>query len=111
MEQRWLWKTVENFCEPGKQDTETLQGKAVFEEFGAMSAQTMRACSACAGDYEDPDRTATEDDEAAEEAVDDASIGEDRGESGELREQETEPLAGAETQEDEFPGRLDGATE
>lgn len=37
-------------------------------ECGAMK---VRACSACAGDYEDPDRTAGEDDEDAEEADDD----------------------------------------
>ena len=27
-------------------------------EFGAGGAQGLHACSACAGDYEDPDRTA-----------------------------------------------------
>lgn len=41
------------------------------------SAYAMRACSACAGDYEDPDRTAGTDDEDLEpeenEAKDDSS--------------------------------------
>jgi hypothetical protein len=52
-----------------------------------MSAPAMRACSACAGDYEDPDRTAWSDDKVADESVDDASIEVDRGEHGESREQ------------------------
>jgi hypothetical protein len=74
-----------------------------------MSAPAVRACSACAGDYEDPDRTAPVDDDEVDGPVDHVSHDADHGESGELREQETKPLAGAETQEDEFPGRLDGA--
>lgn len=43
---------------------EPLVGKEVLplavlrEPSGAPSSQPMEACSACAGDYEDPDRTA-----------------------------------------------------
>ncbi len=36
-----------------------------------MRAMKIQACSACAGDYEDPDRSAGEDDEQEEEADDD----------------------------------------
>jgi hypothetical protein len=96
---------VENFCEPGKQGTETLQGKSAFEEFGGMSTQAMRACSACAGDYEDPDRTAPADDEAIEEAIDDVSIEGDRGEAGESQSERWKPRMGAEAREEESPGR------
>jgi len=70
-----------------------------------MSTQAMRACSACAGDYEDPDRTAPVDEEAVEEAVDDASIEGDRDETGESVSRRWKPGTGAEEREEEFPGR------
>ena len=48
-----------------------------FDGEVAHSAYPLRACSACAGDYEDPDRTAWADDEGIEpeagEAGDDGS--------------------------------------
>ena len=42
-----------------------MQG-AVYSINGAGRANEMRACSACAGDYEDPDRTAWTADESDE---------------------------------------------
>jgi hypothetical protein len=60
-------------------------------EFAGVSDPAMRACSACAGDYEDPDRTAWSGDkgvdETFDEAVDDPSIEVDPGEHGESCEQ------------------------
>lgn len=41
----------------------------------AVRAIEMRACSACAGDYEDPDRTAWTPDEAEDEERDGAACG------------------------------------
>lgn len=38
-----------------------------FRSVGGQSSSGMRACSACAGDYEDPDRTA-QDAESGDEA-------------------------------------------
>ena len=69
-----------------------------------MSAFPLRTCSACAGDYEDPDRTAPVDDDEADGSVYYVSSDADHDESGELREERTEPRTGAETQEDEFLG-------
>ena len=37
---------------------ELLPRAVLREPSGATSLQSMEACSACAGDYEDPDRTA-----------------------------------------------------
>lgn len=55
-------------------------GKRLARRFGdetTHSTNAVRACSACAGDYEDPDRTAWGDDENIEpedsEAADDRS--------------------------------------
>jgi hypothetical protein len=39
------------------------------------TAATLRACSACAGDYEDPDRTAWD----AEEKNDEAAVEQEQG--------------------------------
>jgi hypothetical protein len=55
-----LWKTVEIFCAPSPRlagagasgDTNI----AAFEN--RRPIERLRACSGCAGDYEDPDRTA-----------------------------------------------------
>ena len=38
--------------------TQVLPLVVLREPSGAASLQPMEACSACAGDYEDPDRTA-----------------------------------------------------
>ena len=51
-------------------DRVDVQG-AVYSINGAGRANAMRACSACAGDYEDPDRTAWTADEANEPEWDD----------------------------------------
>lgn len=54
---------MENCGKRGRQPLRTgsnapaLRG-AVREERSAPLSREMRACSACAGDYEDPDRTA-----------------------------------------------------
>jgi hypothetical protein len=54
-----LWKSVEDF--PGRasgaESDRSLLEQAARDDSGA-APQSMRACSACAGDYEDPDRTA-----------------------------------------------------
>ena len=44
----------------------------VYSETIAGEKIEMRACSACAGDYEDPDRTAWTPDDAEDEERDDA---------------------------------------
>jgi hypothetical protein len=46
--------------------------RGVYARNGAGGAGEMRACSACAGDYEDPDRTAWSPDGAEDELRDDA---------------------------------------
>jgi hypothetical protein len=55
-----LWKTVEIFCAllpklAGAPDSGDA-GIAAFENRRLLEG--LRACSGCAGDYEDPDRTA-----------------------------------------------------
>lgn len=62
-----LWISVENVLvrsaekpEPGRRPARRFNGET------AHSAYSVRACSACAGDYEDPDRTARTDDEEIE---------------------------------------------
>jgi hypothetical protein len=55
-----LWKSVDNFSglyrpEPGLDSFPPTLREAPGD---GGSAQTLEACSACAGDYEDPDRTA-----------------------------------------------------
>lgn len=64
-------------------------GQAAGRKFARMSAPVLRACSACAGEYEDPDRTAPADDEAVDEATEDLDDGAEfdpgRGASGESR--------------------------
>jgi hypothetical protein len=54
-----LWKSVENFVALGM---DRAAGREPFEpgicgDSGGL-VQSLRACSACDGDYEDPDRTA-----------------------------------------------------
>jgi len=52
-------------------DTELLPLPVLREPSGATSLQPMDACSACAGDYEDPDRTAGGEEENDAGEVDD----------------------------------------
>jgi hypothetical protein len=62
-----LWKSVENFVAL-RMDRAANRGPleaGIFKEPGGL-AQSLRACSACAGDYEDPDRTARMPDEEEE---------------------------------------------
>jgi len=51
---------VENVSGPRKPlaGTELLPLAVLREPRGSISLQLVEACSACAGDYEDPDRTA-----------------------------------------------------
>ncbi len=54
-----LWKSVESF--PGREiglRTGGSRGEFAARADSAATLQPLRACSACAGDYEDPDRTA-----------------------------------------------------
>ena len=58
---------------------ENLRGSLQSEEaagrkFRRMSSRVLRACSACAGDYEDPDRTAPRDDEDVDEVPDEVAF-------------------------------------
>lgn len=50
-------------------DRREAQGGAYLKN-GVRDTTEMRACSACAGDYEDPDRTAWPADDAEEEGHD-----------------------------------------
>jgi hypothetical protein len=62
-----LWKSVENFVALGMDrsaDRKQLEPGQCGEPGGL--AQSLRACSACDGDYEDPDRTAWMPDEEEE---------------------------------------------
>jgi hypothetical protein len=54
-----LWKSVENF-RGFENATPDRRGQMPLACSGAPTAAllVLRACSACAGDYEDPDRTA-----------------------------------------------------
>jgi hypothetical protein len=76
-----LWKTVENFCAllPKLAGTAAKvdAGIAAFENRPPLEA--LRACSGCAGDYEDPDRTASTEEDAAEEdaAAEPGALGHD----------------------------------
>ena len=65
---------MENCGKPCRSDRRTADGLAVQGEVhlidGAGGAIEMRACSACAGDYEDPDRTAWTPDDGEDEQRD-----------------------------------------
>jgi hypothetical protein len=67
-----LWKSVEDYSGLGfgPKAAESLVELAARADSGA-ALQPLSACSACAGDYEDPDRTAwgpdAEEDESGEE--------------------------------------------
>jgi hypothetical protein len=56
-----MWKSVENFSgSRADQAAATPPLQSAFRELlsAGTSPQPLSACSACAGDYEDPDRTA-----------------------------------------------------
>ncbi len=63
-----LWKSVEIFSGSRMPlaDTQLLPPASFGEPGDAASSQAVEACSACAGDYEDPDRTAGTDEESEE---------------------------------------------
>lgn len=75
-----MWKSVENLRDPVGA-TPDSRGRALPAGFGEPFAAALawRACSACAGDYEDPDRTAWRPDPDDELAIYDAE--EDRREN------------------------------
>jgi len=92
---------------------------AVSEGLGA-SLDTLRACSACAGDYEDPDRTAwpldVENEEAEVETEVDEEVGTDvrREVEANVRHTPREEILGAAREDaesggadDEFPAKED----
>ena len=55
----YLWNAVENFSSSGEpQAAQERLTLAAISEPPEATPQALRACSACAGDYEDPDRTA-----------------------------------------------------
>jgi hypothetical protein len=63
-------------CETGaRKSAEALRGVS-GESRSAIQAKELRACSACAGDYEDPDRTAWPADEENRDAEESESDGE-----------------------------------
>jgi hypothetical protein len=68
-----LWKSVENVSRSRKPlaGMEMLPLAVLRDPSGAASLQPMEACSACAGDYEDPDRTAGGEEENDASEVDD----------------------------------------
>lgn len=66
-----MWKTFEG---QGMAIGDAAGGENGLGAYPLAAAATLEACSACAGDYEDPDRTARSVDE-----VDDEDLGE-RGE-------------------------------
>mgnify|MGYP007135454292 CR=1 FL=1 len=53
-----LWKSVENSGALGRKRAGKRPLQPAFCAVSGASHQALRACSACAGDYEDPDRTA-----------------------------------------------------
>jgi hypothetical protein len=68
-----LWKAVENpgaACSPLPR---SLDSSARFFHKGESAGPHLSACSACAGDYEDPDRTASLPDEAEDDESDEAA--------------------------------------
>jgi hypothetical protein len=69
---------VEKCGKVWRRENETAARDERLGEVYSMSgsgAKEMRACSACAGDYEDPDRTAwTPDDAEGEDQDDEASV-------------------------------------
>ncbi len=63
-----LWKTVENFCALLPQPAgDTPSVDAAIAAGKNWKPARVRACSGCAGDYEDPDRTAWPEEGAEEE--------------------------------------------
>jgi hypothetical protein len=75
-----LWKSVENFAAPGMDraaDGRPIE-PGIWLDPGGL-AQSLRACSACPGDYEDPDRTARVQDEDEEDFVSEKAQDEGQG--------------------------------
>jgi hypothetical protein len=84
-----MWKSVENFlrCTCADLQRESHLCAGMIAEAGP--APPMTACSACAGDYEDPERTAwtvAADQEPAEEQWPEGEAAEE-GEAGQEREE------------------------
>lgn len=71
-------------------------------ETGA-SEQSLRACSACAGDYEDPDRTAWTPDEEEEDLATERA--QDRAEDKAKNDAGVDGLNVEDANDDEFPAK------
>ena len=68
-----LWKSVENFSGShcgmpamGAKPPFLLFGRFATDVAAVFTPRVLHACSACAGDYEDPDRTAGGEDESGD---------------------------------------------
>jgi hypothetical protein len=84
-----LWKSVDNSRSLAMESpVDTKASPAALRGESGAPSQTLRACSACAGDYEDPDRTAwtpdLDDDDPSTEAADHENSHKKAGAGGEL---------------------------
>lgn len=75
-----VWKTGDRKCAEASSDTRS--GRTPGKNVAVSCSRGMSACSSCAGDYEDPDRTAwaeegVEDEEKTEEET--RTVGEASG--------------------------------
>ena len=69
-----MWKSVQIAClesQATKHGTQRLCGAMTL--FRTSDASCVRACSACAGDYEDPERTSSREADDEEQGTADAS--------------------------------------
>jgi hypothetical protein len=78
-----LWKCVEIFWRRTEVPRMAKKRKTANPRNGSALNEGMHACSACAGDYEDPDRTAW----AADEMDHDAADGERDAARGDVTEE------------------------
>ena len=78
-----LWKSVENFAALGMDraaDRKPLEPRICRDSVGLV--RSLRACSACDGDYEDPDRTARMPNEEEEDLAPEKAQDKGQGKSG-----------------------------
>jgi hypothetical protein len=93
-----LWKSVESFSGPGIDlRAGGSRGEPAARADSAASLQSLRACSACAGDYEDPDRTAGGFDEEEDDLETQTTLPEGK------RERAEDEAGEADANGDEFP--------
>jgi hypothetical protein len=90
-----LWKSVEDFSGCGINQAAVGSRLELAARAGSAAIpQPLRACSACAGDYEDPDRTAGGTDEEDDEVETQTHLPEGQRECAEYE---------ADANGDEFP--------